>query len=102
LPALQKIADGVVFCAYDRTPAAVATETSALRSALDPRVKLGVGMRLSYPEMQSAADIVSRTQAALRAGATEIDYYNYGLIPAARLDWIRAAIDRRGAFPPPL
>jgi hypothetical protein len=93
LEALQRIIDGVVFCAYDRTPAAVETETAALRAKLDPRVKLGVGMRLFHPEMQSAADIVERTQSAVRAGATEIDYYNYGLIPAARLDWIRAATD---------
>jgi len=42
--------------------------------------------------MQCAADIVQRTTAALRAGATEIDYYNYGLVPAARLDWVRDAV----------
>jgi hypothetical protein len=102
LAAMQRFADGVVFCAYDRAPAAVEMETAALRGVLDPQVKLGVGLRLFHPEMQSANDVVSRTQAALRAGATEIDYYNYGLIPAARLDWIRAAIDGAGEIPPPL
>jgi hypothetical protein len=102
LAALERVADGVVFCAYDRDPGSVETETAALRAALDARVKLGVGLRLFHPEMQSADDVVGRTQAALRAGATEIDYYNYGLIPAVRLDWIRAAIDVPGAFRPPL
>lgn len=93
LASLQQVCDGVVFCAYDRMPAAIETETAALRAKLDMRVKLGVGLRLFHPEMQSAADVVTRTQAALRAGATELDYYNYGLIPATRLDWIRAATD---------
>ena len=32
------------------------------------------------------------------AGAAEIDYYNYGLIPVARLDWIRAASDAARAL----
>ena len=91
LAAVQRVSDGVVFCAYDRTPAAIETEATALRAVLDPRVKLGVGMRLFHPEMQSAADVVDRAQSAIRAGAMELDYYNYGLIPAARLDWVRAA-----------
>ncbi len=93
LAAMQRVCDGVVFCAYDRTPAAIETETAVLRAALDARVKLGVGLRLFHPEMQSAADVVSRALSALKTGAAEIDFYNYGLIPAARLDWIRAAGD---------
>ena len=92
LDAVQRICDGIVFCAYDRKPSAVAAETAALRASLDPQVKLGVGIRLFAPEMQSVADIVQRSAAALSAGAAEIDYYNYGLVPAARLDWVRAAI----------
>jgi len=43
--------------------------------------------------MTSARDVVERTQAAIRAGATDLHYYNYGLVPAARLDWVRVAID---------
>jgi 2-iminoacetate synthase ThiH len=43
--------------------------------------------------MKDAKDIVERTRAAIEAGATEMHYYNYGLVPAARLDWVRAAVD---------
>ena len=43
--------------------------------------------------MKSAHDIVERTRAAVKAGASEMHYYNYGLVPAARLDWVRAAVD---------
>jgi len=93
LTALGRICDGVVFCAYDRTPEMLEADSAKVRALLSDGVKLGVGMRLFHPEMRSAEDITSRSEAAIRAGATEIDYYNYGLVPAARLDWVRAATD---------
>jgi hypothetical protein len=93
LAALSKICEGVVFCAYDRAPQVLEADTKDVRAILGDTVKLGVGMRLFHPEMKSAEDIMSRSLAAIRAGATVIDYYNYGLVPAARLDWVRAATD---------
>ncbi|GAB2175530.1 hypothetical protein DLREEDagr8_10880 [Dongia sp. agr-C8] len=93
LAALGKISEGVVFCAYDRSPEALEADTAKVRALLGGDVKLGVGMRLFHPEMRSAEDIAARSLAAIRAGAGEIDYYNYGLVPAARLDWVRAASD---------
>jgi hypothetical protein len=93
LTSLSRICEGVVFCAYDRAPEMLEADTKEVRAVLSESVKLGVGMRLFHPEMRSADDIVSRSLAAIRAGATEIDYYNYGLVPAARLDWVRAATD---------
>jgi hypothetical protein len=93
LAALGKFCDGVLLCPYDRSPAAVGSAVEAARKMLPPQCRLGVGMRLFYPEMKAASDIVERTRAAVRAGATELHYYNYGLVPAARLDWVRAAMD---------
>lgn len=93
LPALGRLCDGVVFCAYDRAPAAVGADVAVVRAALPPQCRLGVGMRLFHPEMTSARDVVERTKAAVKSGATDLHYYNYGLVPAARLDWVRAAVD---------
>lgn len=93
LNALGKICDGVLLCTYDRSPAAVGADVAAMRRTLPPQCHLGAGMRLFYPEMSSACDVVERTQAAVQAGATDLHYYNYGLVPAARLDWVRAAVD---------
>ena len=93
LAAFGKICGSVLLCAYDRSPAAVGAAVDAARKMLEPQRHLGVGMRLCYPEMKSAGDIVERTLAARRAGATDMHYYNYGLVPAARLDWVRAAMD---------
>jgi hypothetical protein len=93
LAALGRVCDGVVFCAYDRSPETLQADTAKVRAVLHHDTQLGVGMRLFHPEMRSADDIAARTLAAIRAGAGEIDYYNYGLVPAARLDWVRAATD---------
>ena len=93
LAALARICDGILLCAYDRSPAAVGADAAAVRTMLPAQCRLGVGMRLFYPEMKAARDIVERTQAAIDAGASEMHYYNYGLVPAARLDWVRAAVD---------
>jgi hypothetical protein len=93
LAALGRICEGVVFCAYDRAPETLEADTARVRALLGDEARLGVGMRLFHPEMRSADDIAARALAAIRAGATEIDYYNYGLVPAARLDWVRAASD---------
>ena len=93
LAAFARICDGVLLCAYDRTPATVGADVAAVRTMLPAQYRLGVGMRLFYPEMKGARDIVERTRAAIDAGACEMHYYNYGLVPAARLDWVRAAVD---------
>ena len=93
IAALGKVSDGIVFCVYDRGPEAVAANLAATRAAIGSDRFLGAGMRVFYPEMKGADDIVSRARAAAGAGVDEINFYNYGLVPAARLDWVRAAID---------
>ena len=55
---------------------------------LGPEKFLGTGYRLFYPEMRSAADVSTRIERALSEGADGFNMYNYGLVPAARLDWI--------------
>ena len=83
--------DGVILCAYDMTPAAMSQLLAAGRTLLGPDKLLGTGLRLFYPEMQGPADIASRVSAAETAGCDVMNFYNYGLVPQARLDWIRSA-----------
>jgi len=83
--------DGLILCAYDMGPDQVADLIRAGRTALGPDKILGTGFRVFYPEMKGAADLAARAAAARRAGVDSINYYNYGLIPKARLDWVREA-----------
>lgn len=89
--ALARVTDGVVMCVYDRGPDAVGADLAATRAVIGADRFLGTGMRVFYPEMRGPDDLVLRAQAAMAAGVEEINFYNYGLVPAARLDWVRAA-----------
>jgi hypothetical protein len=42
----------------------------------------------------SGSELADRASAAVNAGADGINFYNYGLIPQKRLDWVRQAVDR--------
>jgi len=90
---LARVTDGVTLCVYARPPEAVAAGVARARAAMPPEKSLRAGLRLFFPEVASAEDVAARARAAIGAGASGINFYNYGLVPAARLDWVRAASD---------
>lgn len=92
LAALGKVCDGAILCAYDMDPDAVAALIAAGRAALGDDKTLGIGYRLFYPEMDGAQALVAKVRPALAGAVDGINFYNYGLVPAARLDWVRAAL----------
>ena len=63
------------------------------RAAIGPERYLGAGFRVFWPEMKDAADLAAKTEAAVSAGANGVNFYNFGLIPAARLDWVKQAAE---------
>ena len=93
LEAVGKICDGAILCCYFMPPDQIAEVMKEGRAILGPDKYLGIGFRVFYPEVTSAADLAARAKAAIEAGADGINFYNYGLIPAKRLDWVRQAVD---------
>ena len=93
LATVGKVCDGAILCCYFMEPDAVADLIRAGRAALGPDRFLGAGYRVFYPEVTSAAALAARAKAAIEAGADGINFYNYGLIPELRLDWVRKAVD---------
>jgi hypothetical protein len=93
LEAVGKVCDGAILCCYFMPPAETAALMKSGRAALGPNKYLGAGFRVFYPEVTSADDLAARARAAVEGGADGINFYNYGLIPAKRLDWVRAAVD---------
>lgn len=83
--------DGVILCAYDRSPGEVEALMARARAEVGDDKMLGAGFRLFYPEMTGPADVVDRVAAARRAGVDDVHFYNYGLIPQSRLAWAAAA-----------
>ncbi|HCL63512.1 MAG TPA: hypothetical protein DIC56_01395 [Rhizobium sp.] len=94
LAAIGKVCDGAILCGYDMDADAVAALMARGRATLGPHKFLGTAFRVFYPEMRNCEDLGERVEAAVRGGADGVNFYNYGLIPQKRLDWVRAAIDR--------
>jgi hypothetical protein len=91
LAALGKVCDGAILCAYDMQAGDVADLMATGRAALGAGKFLGAGYRLFYPEMASPEILAAKVKPALVPDVDGINFYNYGLVPAARLDWVRAA-----------
>jgi hypothetical protein len=94
LEAVGKICDGAILCCYFMAPAQISELIDYGRRTLGPDKYLGVGFRVFYPEVTSGSELADRASAAVNAGADGINFYNYGLIPQKRLDWVRQAVDR--------
>ena len=97
LEAVGKVCDGAILCCYGMPPSDVTALIADGRKVLGPDKYLGAGYRVFYPEVTSAAELTAPVAAAVAAGADGINFYNYGLIPEARLDWVRDAV---AALPP--
>lgn len=87
-----KLCDGAILCCYDMTPQTIGDVIRTGRSMLGNEKFLGLGLRVFYPEVDGPAILAARAKAAVDAGADGVNFYNYGLIPAKRLDWVREAV----------
>ncbi|GAB0116708.1 hypothetical protein [Acidisoma sp. 7E03] len=91
LAGLRSVCDGLILCAYDIDVPAITRQTAEARHLLGPDRYLGTALRVFYPEVSSSGQLEARVKAAAEAGATGVNFYNYGLIPSSRLDWVRQA-----------
>ena len=61
------------------------------RSVLGPDKSLIAGYQLFHPNVKDRADLAARVGAA-KDLADGFNFYNLGLVPPKRLDWIRTAV----------
>ena len=92
LAAVGRLCDGAILCCYDMTPEAVGEVIRAGRTLLGPDKFLGLGLRVFYPEVDGPDILAARVKNAVEAGVDGVNFYNYGLIPARRLDWVGEAV----------
>lgn len=92
LPAVIPHIDGILYCAYVTPPAQIGPLLARTRAALGPDKTLIAGFQVFHPTVTDAADLARR--AAQTCGHVDgLSFYNLGLIPPARLNWVQQALD---------
>lgn len=113
--AIAKVADGIVVCCYDSSPTQVEADMKAsvdqvkgpgfcghgaghkgpeAQEGADTRKRVFTGLRVFYPEVHDGQELAEKVSGAVRAGSDGFVFYNYGLIPAPRLRWVKDSLDR--------
>lgn len=82
-------ADSVCCCLYDQSPGAVRENASRIVSLTGTPRGVWAGYRLFYPEVLGRDDFQAKVLAAHDAGVEDFYFYNYGLVPRRRLQWIQ-------------
>ncbi|AVO39613.1 hypothetical protein C6Y53_02290 [Pukyongiella litopenaei] len=91
LPAIAPHCDGVVHCAYATAVDRIGPALKSARDTLGPDRTIVAGFQLFHPEVSGRDDLKQRVQAAFPC-ADGINFYNLGLVPPSRLDWIAQAL----------
>ena len=87
LPAVVAHLDGILHCAYATGQDRIAPLMAQTRALLGPQKTLIAGFQLFHPEVADASDLRRRT-AATKGPVDGLNFYNLGLVPTARLQWI--------------
>ena len=87
LSAAARQCDGVVYCAYTTSQDQILPNLENVRRIIGPKKTLIVGFQIFYPEVSDRTDFAARTDAALQV-ANGCNYYNFGLVPNARMSWL--------------
>ncbi|WP_419901790.1 hypothetical protein [Kiloniella sp.] len=92
LTEINKACDGIIMCAYEASPDEITDMIKATRKTIGSEKYLGFGASAFFEHVKSSDALNQRTQAAVSAGVDGINFYNYGLIPEPRLNWIKNSI----------
>ncbi|WP_120495791.1 hypothetical protein [Kiloniella sp. EL199] len=93
IKAISQKCDGIILCAYTATAREISNIITKIRDLLGSDKYLGLGVSLFYDHTPTAEQLSGRIETAVKAGADGVNYYNYGLVPQARLGWIKSCIE---------
>jgi len=88
--AVVPFVDGIVHCAYFTPVERIASVMAGARAVLGPEKTLTAGFQLFHPNVKDRDDLAARVKAA--GGVDGFNFYNLGLVPPKRLEWIGAAL----------
>ncbi len=91
LPAVVPHLDGILHCAYFTAIDRIGPLMTQTRALLGPDKTLIAGFQLFHPNVRDRADLAARV-AQTQGHVDGLNFYNLGLVPPVRLDWIRTAL----------
>lgn len=94
LRALAQVGYGLELPIYQPTPAAALGDFGYVREIVGDAADLSVILRPGHPDMKTEADLTATIDALVLSGVTDISFFNYGLLPAAQIDWATRATGR--------
>lgn len=94
LKAISRSCGSTLICSYDSDAAQARRDMATSRAELDAACRVYTGMRAFTPEYTGGEAFLRKVDASLQAGSDGFVFYNYGLIPAARMRWIADACGR--------
>ena len=90
---IGRVNDGIVVCCYDTDAKQVGLNMKKSIREIEDSTDILTGLRVFYPEVHNEAELVDKVRKAYRAGTKGYLFYNYGLIPQQRMNWIKKAIE---------
>lgn len=85
--------DDIILCCYDMEADLIAQTLQDAKKRLPDDKFLGLGISLFYSLIQAPEELKKRVHAGKQAGVDGINFYNFGLVPQKRLEWIGAALN---------
>ncbi|WP_283402404.1 hypothetical protein [Halorubrum sp. DM2] len=83
---LSAVLDSATVLAYHQNPSVVRDDVNATRTFFDEPVRAGI--LAGDPIVHDQDGLRAQVQAAVDAGANELSFYGYGVIPDRNLSWI--------------
>ncbi len=91
LERLSEFVNDVTVLAYHSDPTVVRDDVRTTDSLVDAPVTAGI--LAGHPIVDSYDQLESQVSAAVSAGASELSFYGYGVVPERNLEWIGTALE---------
>lgn len=92
IPPRIGMADGVTVPCYVADEAHFQRQIDLYCAKILPHMPLEIGLRPALPDCQSREDLVAKVVYCMQQKVSGISFYNYGMLPASHLQWIRDAL----------
>lgn len=88
LRALARVTDGLELPIYQPSSDAAADDLAYVQGVVDDSARLSVILRPGHPDMTSEGQLADTLRRLVSSGVDDFSFYNFGLLPAASIEWV--------------